>query len=122
METGISDHHGLIFLFLIAAFANISPNKLQYRKHKNHIHHIHFYKMLDNYSKKLVIRNRKILCENVRKIWSSLNESDSRKSKSFITKNLRKGIMKRSALKKRANVSNNREIIELYKKQRKKKR
>ena len=38
--------------------------------------------------------------------------------KSFITKNLRKAIMKRSALKKRANVSNNPEIIKLYKKQR----
>ena len=37
---------------------------------------------------------------------------------SFITKNLRKAIMKRSALKKRANVSNNPEIIKLYKKQR----
>ena len=38
--------------------------------------------------------------------------------KSFITKNLRKTIMKRSALKKRANISNNPEIIKLYKKQR----
>ena len=38
--------------------------------------------------------------------------------KSFITKYLRKAIMKRSALKKRAIVSNNPEIIKLYKKQR----
>ena len=38
--------------------------------------------------------------------------------KSFITKNLRKAIMKRSALKKRANISNNPEIIKLYKKHR----
>ena len=38
--------------------------------------------------------------------------------KSFITKNLRKAIMKRSSLKKRANISNNPEIIKLYKKQR----
>ena len=35
--------------------------------------------------------------------------------KSFINKNLRKTIMKRSALKKRANISNNKEIIKLYK-------
>ena len=35
--------------------------------------------------------------------------------KSFITKTLRKTIMKRSALKKRANISNNPEIIKLYK-------
>ena len=38
--------------------------------------------------------------------------------KSFITKNLRKAIMKRSALKRRANISNNSEVITLYKKQR----
>ena len=38
--------------------------------------------------------------------------------KSFITKNLRKIIMKRSALKKTANISNNPEITKLYKKQR----
>ena len=38
--------------------------------------------------------------------------------KSFITKNLRKLIMKRSALKKRASISNNPEIIKLYEKQR----
>ena len=41
-----------------------------------------------------------------------------RNHKSFITKNLRKAIMKRSALKKRADISNNPEIIKLYKKQR----
>ena len=35
--------------------------------------------------------------------------------KSFITTNLRKAIMKRSALKKRTNISNNPEIIKLYK-------
>ena len=37
--------------------------------------------------------------------------------KSFITKNLRKTIIKKSALKKRANISNNPEIIKLYKKE-----
>ena len=34
--------------------------------------------------------------------------------KSFITKNLREAVIKRSALKKRANISNNLEIIKLY--------
>ena len=38
--------------------------------------------------------------------------------KSFITKNLRKAILKRPALKKRANISNNPEVITLSKKQR----
>ena len=38
--------------------------------------------------------------------------------KLFITKNLRKTIMKRSALKMRANISNNPEMVKLYEKQR----
>ena len=37
---------------------------------------------------------------------------------SIITKNLRKAVIKRSVMKKRANISNNPEIIKLYKKQR----
>ena len=36
--------------------------------------------------------------------------------KLFITKNLRKPIMKRSALQKRPNIPNNQKIIKLYKK------
>ena len=36
--------------------------------------------------------------------------------KSFTAKNLRKAIMKRSALKKGANISNNPEVIKLYNK------
>ena len=38
--------------------------------------------------------------------------------KLFITKNLRKTIMKQSALKMRANISNNPEMVKLYEKQR----
>ena len=52
----------------------------------------------------------------------TLNENSPLKTKvirenhkSFITTNLRKAIMKRSALKKRTNISNNPEIIKLYK-------
>ena len=33
METGISDHHALIFLFLKTAFTKMPPNKLQYRNY-----------------------------------------------------------------------------------------
>ena len=36
--------------------------------------------------------------------------------KPLVTKNLRKAIMKRSPLKKRTNISNNREKIKSYKK------
>ena len=33
METGISDHHALIFLFLKTTFTKMPPNKLQYRNY-----------------------------------------------------------------------------------------
>ena len=33
METGISNHHALIFLFLKTAFTKMPPNKLQYRNY-----------------------------------------------------------------------------------------
>ena len=33
METGISDHHALIFLFLKITFTKMPPNKLQYRNY-----------------------------------------------------------------------------------------
>ena len=34
METGVSDHHALIFSFLKTTFTKMSPNKLQYRNYK----------------------------------------------------------------------------------------
>ena len=34
METGISDHHALIFSFLKTTFTKMPPNKLQYRNYK----------------------------------------------------------------------------------------
>ena len=60
----------------------------------------------------------KRFCENAKQNAPLKTKVIRRNHKSFITKNLRKAIMKRSALKKRANISNNPEIIKLYKKQR----
>ena len=34
METGVSDHHALIFSFLKTTFTKMPPNKLQYRNYK----------------------------------------------------------------------------------------
>ena len=79
--------------------------------------------MLNNYPKKIVIQNgknfcEKRFCENAKKHGPLKAKLIRGNHKSFVTKNLRKAIMKRSALKKRANISNNPEIIKLYKKQR----
>ena len=40
METGISDHNVLIFLFLKTNFAKMSPNKLQYRNYRQFEAHL----------------------------------------------------------------------------------
>ena len=60
METGISDHRALIFSFLKTTFTKMPPNKLQYRNYKKFEGtFLHFYKILNNYPKKLIIRNGK---------------------------------------------------------------
>ena len=74
--------------------------------------------MLDNYPNKILIRNRKsFFVKTLNKHAPLKTKVIQGNLKSFITKNLRKAIMKRSALKRRANISNNSEVI-TYKKQR----
>ena len=61
MKTGMSDHHVLhvlIFSFLKTIFTKMLSNKLQYRNYKQFEAHS-FYKMLDNYPKKLFTQTRK---------------------------------------------------------------
>ena len=73
--------------------------------------------MLNNYSKKLTIRiGTKIKVKTLKKHAPLKTKVTRENHKSFITKNLRKEIMKRSALKNRAIISNNPKVIELYKK------
>ena len=75
--------------------------------------------MLDNYPNKMLIRNRKsFFAKTLNKHAPLKTKVIQGNLKSFITKTLSKAIMKGSALKKRANISNNPEIITLYKKQR----
>ena len=94
------------------------PNKLQYRNYRK-------------FELNLFLQDAEQLPEKVcntgweKDFVKTLNKHAPLKTKvirwnhkSFITKNLRKAIMKRSALNKRANISNNPEKIKLYKKQR----
>ena len=46
METGVSDHHDLIFSILKTTFAKMPPNKLKYRNYNKFK-----FKMLNNYPK-----------------------------------------------------------------------
>ena len=75
--------------------------------------------MLDNYPNKILIQNRKsFFAKTLNKHAPLKTKVIQGNLKSFITKNLRKAILKRPALKKRANISNNPEVITLSKKQR----
>ena len=98
-ETGVGDYHAFIFSFLKTTLPKCHqieqlPEKITYTKWEKD-----FVKTLNERA----LLKAKVIRGN---------------HKSFITKNLRKTIMKKSALKKRANISNNPEIIKLYKKQR----
>ena len=118
IETGISDHHAFIFSFLKTNFTKISPNKLQYRNYKQ----LEAYSFLQDIGQ---LPEKNSYTEWEKDVMKKLNKHVPLKTKvvrgnlnTFIINNLRKAIMKRSASKKIANVSNNPEIIKLYKKQR----
>ena len=118
METGVSDHHTLIFSFLKTNFTKMPPSKFQYRNYKKFEVHS-FLQDVEQLPEKISYTEwEKDFVKTLNKYAPLKTKVIRGNHKSFITKNLRKAIMKRSALKKRANVSNNPEIIKLYKKQR----
>ena len=114
MKTCISDYHALIFSFLKTTFTKMPPNKLQYRNYKKFEGHL-FLQDAEQLPEKISS------AEWEKDFVKTLNKQAPLKTKvirgndqSFITDNLRKAIMKRSALKKTADISNNPEIIKLY--------
>ena len=118
METGVSDHHGLIFSFLKTTFTKMPPYKLQHRNYKEFEVHS-FLQDVEQLAEKISYTEwEEDFVKTLNKHAPLKTKVIRENHKSFITKNLRKTIMKRSALKKGANVSNNPEIIKLYKKQR----
>ena len=117
METGISDHHALIFSFLKATFTKMPPNKLQYRNYKKFEVHSFLQDVEQLFEKISYTEWEKDFVKTLNKHAPLKTKVIRGNHKSFITENLRKAIMKRSALKKRADISNNPEIIRLYKNQ-----
>ena len=111
METGVSDHHTLIFSFLKTTFTKMPPNKLQYRNYKKFEVHS-FLQDVEQLLEKITFTEwEKDFVKTLNKHAPLKTKVIRENHKSFITKNLRKAIMKRSALKKRENVSNDPEII-----------
>ena len=94
------------------------PNKLQYRNYKNFEVHSFLQEVEQLPEKNSYTEWEKDFVKTLNKHAPLKTNVIRVNHKSFITKNLRKAIMKISALKKRANISNNPEIIKLYKKHR----
>ena len=117
-ETDISDHHALIFSFLKTTFTKMPPNKLQYRNYKKFEVLSFLYDVGQLPEKINYTEWEKDFVKTLNKHAPTKKKVIRGNHKSFITKNLRKAIMKQSALKKRANISNNPEITKLYKTQR----
>ena len=118
MKTDVSDHHALIFSILKTISTKILPNKLQYRNYKKFEVHS-FLQDVEQLPEKFGYTEwEKDFAKTLNKHAPLKTKLIRGNHKSFIPKNLRKAIRKRSALKKRVNVSNNPEIIKLCKKQR----
>ena len=97
IETSVSDHHLLIFSLLKTFFTKMPPNKLRYRKY-NSFDKIRFLKNVSS------LREKTNYTEWENQFFRVLNrhaplklKEISRNNKPFVTKTLRKAIMKRSA-------------------------
>ena len=117
-ETGISDHHHMIYTMLKSCFKNAEPIILNYRDYKR------FSK--ENFDRKLEesLTNCGDSYDDFQNIFvSELNKHAPKKkkvlrgnNKPHIDKILRKAIMKRSRLKNKANKTKNPRDISNYKK------
>ena len=121
IETGLSDHHKLIYTMMKSTFEKLPPKKL-------------FYRCYNRFSNEVFItelRKRLYLCHNLSYfiyiVTNLLNELAPIKTKvlrgnnkNHVNKDLRKAIMKRSRLKKIALKRNTPETWLQYKKQKNK--
>ena len=118
METGISDQHALVCSFFETTFTKMPPIKLKYRNYKQFEIHSFLHDVGQLPEEISYSKWEKDFVKMLNKHVPLKTKVIRGNRKSFITKNLKKPIMKQSALKKRANISNYPEIIKLYEKQR----
>ena len=119
-ETGLSDHHSLIYCMLKTTFVKLPPKVVNYRNWKNFVD-IQFKAELNTLLNKNISNYAEF--ENIFK--SVINRHAPIKTKILrgnnqphVTKDLRKAIMKRSKLKNIANRTKNPEDIARYRRQR----
>ena len=108
LETGVSNHHLLIFPFLKTSFTKMPPNKLLYRKYKS-FDKIGILKDVSNLPEKTNYTEWENQFLRVLKKHAPL------KSNVIRGNNFQKAILRRSALKKKANNLNHPLTIKLCK-------
>ena len=120
-ETGISDHHHLIFLIMKTTFASEEPKKFVYHDSKTFSHESFKNDLLSK-----TVDDNVDYSEFKNKLIDTLNKHASKKTKLFrsnqklhVNKVLRSAIIKRSRLKNKANKTRKAVDIFNYKKKRK---
>ncbi|XP_057296156.1 uncharacterized protein LOC130625097 [Hydractinia symbiolongicarpus] len=120
-ETGVSDHHHLIFTFFKSSLIKCSPKYIRYRTFRN-FHRTNF--EYDLSSELLAIDQsnfnafHNVFTDVLNRHASATIRVVRGNQKPHITRNIRKAIMKRSYYKNKANKSGDSKYIKLYKKQR----
>ena len=120
VETGLSDHHLLIYTMLKTTFQKLAPKVVKYRKYKNFDINV-FKNELSHY-----LHYNIVDYGHFEEIFTSILEKHAPMKTKFLrgnnqphlSKTLRKAIMKRSKLKRIANRSKNPEDMVAYQKQR----
>ena len=116
-ETGLSDHHHLIYSVMKTTFKSEEPKKLIYRDYSNF--------SSECFTMSNICQEKHDYSDFEKKFIDTLNKHAPKKIKTFrgnqkpqINETLRKAIMKRSQLKNKANKTRNATDILNYKKQR----
>ena len=120
-ETGLSDHHSLIYTILKTTFEKIPPKKIYYRSYKN-FNHRQFNTILCSKLSENDIYEYNEFETTFVSVLDRLAPTKSKivrgNQKPHINKTLRKAIMTRSRLKSIANKTGNPEDLQAYKRQR----
>ena len=120
-ETGFSDHHHLIYTILNSTYVKLPPKTIRYRKYKNF--------QMEEFQRELQIKLSETthadyqvlhsVIVNVLQKHAPLKQRVVRgNNKPHVKADLRRAIMKRTRLKKKANKTGNEEDIQKYKQQR----
>ena len=117
VETGLSDHHHLIYSVMKTRFKSEEPKKLIYRDFSTEC-------FKDDFMS-IICQEKHYYSDFEKEFIDTLNKHAPKKIKTFrgnqkphINKTLRKAIMKRSQLKNKANKTRNAKDVSNYKRQR----